>query len=120
MEDAADLVSFEFQDEELLEANKFVLAAHSTVFKRQFFGPLKEQSVRVKDFSREAFEQFLELLVKKRCEKEVSESCLVELWALADKYCALDVKSIVEQRLLRSENLEEGLGKAFESHLRGD
>ena len=43
MEDAADLVSFEFEDEAALEANKFVLAAHSTVFKRQFFGHLAER-----------------------------------------------------------------------------
>ena len=56
----------------------------------------------MKDFGREAFEHFLELLLRRRGVAQLPLEASVEVWALADKYCAAELKSCVEQRLLQS------------------
>lgn len=107
---ACDLIEFEFEsDSQSIQANKFVLAAHSTVFKRQFFGKCVEAMtgrVTVTDFSSVSFRLFLSMLVDSRVAYTIlhapAGASMVEVWAIADKYCAKDVQSIAEAALLQS------------------
>ena len=107
---ACDLVNFEFEDDsQTIQANKFVLAAHSTVFKRQFFGNCTEAMtgrVTVTDFSSSSFRIFLSMLLDSRVAYTLLHSPagvnMVEVWAIADKYCAKDVQNIAAAALLQS------------------
>ena len=110
LDPTSDLVSFEFEDSETIKANKFVLAAHSTVFKRQFFGNCVEAitgRVAVTDFSSVSFRLFLSMLLDSQVaytflhSADVNLLNMVEVWAIADKYCA-DVRNIAEAVLLQS------------------
>lgn len=113
LDPTSDMVSFEFEgDSETIKANKFVLAAHSPVFKRQFFGNCVEAMtgrVAVTDFSSVSFRLFLSMLLDSHVAytllhtpADVNMLNMVEVWAIADKYCAKDVRNIAEAALLQS------------------
>jgi len=116
--DVADLVTFEI-DGRSLKANKFALAAASPKFKAQLFGDCKESTdgvIHIKDSTFKAFEFFLALLVNVSSDQAYQvmhsmpmEVDMVEVYALADYYCATVARSIAEAAVLQRVNQESAV-----------
>merc|ERR1711988_1209404 len=93
-------------------ANKFLLAARSRVFKALLFGQCEETvsgKVTLEDFSKAAFECFLALLEDSSADAAydlIQSSAqgvrMVEVYALADKYCIPSIKNIALTSVLQS------------------
>eukprot|EP00746_Dinoflagellata_sp_MGD_P083702 gnl/MRDRNA2_/MRDRNA2_332918_c0_seq1.p1 gnl/MRDRNA2_/MRDRNA2_332918_c0~~gnl/MRDRNA2_/MRDRNA2_332918_c0_seq1.p1 ORF type:complete len:143 (-),score=25.74 gnl/MRDRNA2_/MRDRNA2_332918_c0_seq1:41-469(-) len=87
-----------------------MLAAHSSVFQAQFFGECVEAAssvVTVTEFSFNAFELFLSLVrdtssdgAYRVIHSASLEVDLVEVYVIADKYCAITARNIVEGAVL--------------------
>jgi len=109
--DTDSMVTFQF-DGQSVQANKFMLAARSEVFKGQFFGNCKESTtgvVSIQDFSFQAFRCFLSLLEDYSSDGayHVIHSAsagvdLVEVYAIADKYCTPKARNILKAAVLQS------------------
>lgn len=108
--DADDAVTFEVEGQSL-QANKFILAGRSSVFKAQLFGQCAEAAagvVHVSDFSFVGFSFFLSLLGNSGPEHAYHmvdcappEVDMVEVCALADKYCTVAVRNMAEAGVLQ-------------------
>jgi len=114
---ADEEVHFEFQDSPPLAAKKYFLAAHSPVFRALFFGHCVEAMsgrAEIADFGAESFRVFLAMLdshvAYAMLQRPPEDVDMVEVWAIADKYCTSEVRSMAEAIILQSlegENLRE-------------
>lgn len=105
------MVTFHIGGDEV-RANKFILAARSNVFRAQLFGKCEEAAtgtVAIEGFSKSAFECFLTLLrdcssdaACKIVHSRLHDVPLVEVYALADKYCVQNVRSVLQASILHS------------------
>ena len=87
-------------------AHRVLLGAISLVFRRKFFGPMKEtkEETEVKDTSPEAFQAMINYIYAPRPEHQVQAavSCpkiLLQLFALADYYDILPLKTNILNHL---------------------
>merc|ERR1712113_210678 len=113
--DMDDIVIFQVGEQsQHLQANKYALAAQSTVFKAQLFGQCVEAAggvIHIQDFSITSFSFFLSLLTNTSTDNAYhaihcapKDVDLVEVCALADKYCAEAVRHIAEASVLQQVN----------------
>ena len=93
-------VRFAFSEEEnghlvtTIGAHKFVLALGSSVFKKQFYGTMKDHgdTVTIVDSSPEIFRLFIACFYKSVDISRLNVTSLVEFYHIADKYDVQELK----------------------------
>ena len=82
-------------------AHKFVLSLASDVFKREFYGSMKEsgEGIKIVDASQEVFSVMVEFIYDKKLDwASFSLSLLASLYYLAEKY---NIKDLMEKILIK-------------------
>ena len=90
-------------------AHKFVLSLGSEVFKRQFYGPMKESNsdISIVDADPEVFSLFISCFYKDVEISDKSVSYLIELFYIAEKYDVTEMKEAVVETLTGDPNAED-------------
>eukprot|EP00092_Neocalanus_flemingeri_P037484 GFUD01040816.1.p1 GENE.GFUD01040816.1~~GFUD01040816.1.p1 ORF type:complete len:274 (-),score=42.39 GFUD01040816.1:15-836(-) len=107
-------VTFFFQGEDNIvkevKAHKLILSMASDVFKREFYGTMKEEDVVIKDASQQVFQAMIEFIYNKRTALgDLELSFLASLYYLAEKYYLEDLKegilAIIPEHEVNNENV---------------
>eukprot|EP00092_Neocalanus_flemingeri_P037483 GFUD01040815.1.p1 GENE.GFUD01040815.1~~GFUD01040815.1.p1 ORF type:complete len:272 (-),score=42.78 GFUD01040815.1:28-843(-) len=90
-------VTFFFKGEDNIvkevKAHKLILSMASDVFKREFYGTMKEEDVVIKDASQQVFQAMIEFIYNKRTALgDLELSFLASLYYLAEKYDLEELK----------------------------
>jgi len=109
----------EAQAKKFFKSHRLILATVSPVFKRQFYGPMKDtkEMIEVKETTEEALETLLNLIYKKEVNlKSKSFYALFEILNLAERYQMPEIVHIITDQIktveLNMENVMEAAAVA--------